>query len=119
MTNNLKNHSLRRSLKVSFKITDFMKTKALIILCAATLVMGDLTSSRAAGQDPVEVITDVTLVRPGCFVATLIGSAFFVLALPIAAVSGSVKQTANTLVVVPAQATFTRPIGDFTDIEYD
>jgi hypothetical protein len=50
-------------------------------------------------------------------VATVIGSVFFVIALPIAAMSGSVKQTADTLVVTPAAATFTRPIGDFTSIQ--
>jgi len=32
--------------------------------------------------------------------------------LPLALVSKSVKKTANTLVVKPAQATFTRPLGD-------
>jgi hypothetical protein len=59
----------------------------------------------------------VILVRPGCFVATAIGTAFFIVALPVAAVSGSVKQTADTLVVAPAQATFTRPLGDYTSLE--
>jgi len=38
-------------------------------------------------------------------------------ALPIAALSGSVKRTADTLVLFPAQATFTRPLGDFTSLE--
>jgi hypothetical protein len=28
-----------------------------------------------------------------------------------------VKETAHTLVVQPAQATFTRPVGDFTSLE--
>jgi hypothetical protein len=32
-------------------------------------------------------------------------------------VSGSVKETAHTLVVEPAKATFTRPIGDFSSLE--
>jgi len=47
----------------------------------------------------------------------LIGSAFFIIALPIAAMSHSVKKTADTLVVAPAQATFTRPIGDFSSLD--
>jgi hypothetical protein len=94
-----------------------MKTKILIAVCALTLAMGNLTLSRASGDDDIATITDVTLVRPGCFLATVIGSAFFVIALPIAVASGSVRRTADTLVVGPAQATFTRPIGDFTSIE--
>ena len=35
----------------------------------------------------------------------------------IAAISGSVKRTADTLVLSPGQATFTRPLGDFTSLE--
>jgi hypothetical protein len=41
------------------------------------------------------------------------GSALFVVCLPFAALSKSVKSTAHALVVAPAQATFTRPLGDF------
>ena len=94
-----------------------MKTKLLIILCVVTISLGTVNECRASDDNSIATITDVTLVRPGCLVATVIGSAFFIIALPIAAVSGSVKQTADTLVVAPAQATFTRPIGDFTTLE--
>jgi hypothetical protein len=45
-------------------------------------------------------------------VATAVGSAVFVIALPWAAASKSIKQTAATLVAKPAAATFTRPLGD-------
>ena len=58
------------------------------------------------------MITDVVVVRPVCFVATAIGSAFFVVSLPIAAMSRSTKKAAHALVVTPAKATFTRPLGD-------
>ena len=93
-----------------------MKSKVLILLCVIAIGMGNISVSRANDND-IATITDVTLVRPGCFLATLLGSAVFVIALPIAAISGSVKSTADTLVVEPAQATFTRPIGDFTSIQ--
>jgi hypothetical protein len=94
-----------------------MKTKLLILLCALTLVMGNVTVSRASDDNDIATITDVALVRPGCFLATLIGSAVFVVALPIAAISGSVHSTADTLVVAPAQATFSRPLGDFSSLK--
>ena len=94
-----------------------MKTKLLIILCVITLGLGNVTVSRAADDSSIAVITDVALVRPGCFVATLLGSAAFIVALPFAAASGSIRQTADTLVVSPAQATFTRPVGDFSTLK--
>jgi hypothetical protein len=93
-----------------------MKTKCLILLCAITMGLGNVSVSRA-NDDDIATITDVALVRPGCFIATLFGSALFVVALPIAVISGSVQRTADTLVLSPAQATFTRPLGDFTSLE--
>jgi hypothetical protein len=95
-----------------------MKTRFLIIFFAVIFGMGNITISRADQDNDIATITDVILVRPGCFLATLVGSVVFVVALPVAAVSGSVKSTADTLVLGPAQATFTRPVGDFTTLEY-
>ena len=94
-----------------------MKTRILIVFFAIVLGMGNVTISRASDDNDIATITDVTLVRPGCFVATLVGSAFFVIALPFAAMSGSVRSTADTLVMTPANATFTRPVGDFSSLE--
>jgi F0F1-type ATP synthase membrane subunit c/vacuolar-type H+-ATPase subunit K len=93
-----------------------MKKKLLLVLCAITMAMGNISVSRAE-DNSIAAITDVVLVRPGCFVATLMGSVVFVVALPIAAISRSIRSTADTLVIGPAQATFTRPIGDFSTIE--
>lgn len=93
-----------------------MKIKILILLCTITLVMGNFSVSRA-DDNSIATITDVMLVRPGCFLATVLGSVVFVAALPIAAVSGSIRSTADTLVINPAQATFTRPVGDFSSLE--
>jgi hypothetical protein len=94
-----------------------MKTRILIVFFAVVFGMGNISVSRASDDDDIATITDVALVRPGCFVATVLGSAVFVVALPFAAISGSVKSTADTLVLAPANATFTRPVGDFTSLE--
>lgn len=94
-----------------------MKFKICIIVCAITISLGSVNVCRASDDNSIETIADVTLVRPGCFVATVIGTACFIIALPIAAMSQSVSKTADTLVVVPAQATFTRPIGDFSSFK--
>jgi hypothetical protein len=93
-----------------------MKRKLLTVLCGCLISLGSINACRADDETAVASICDVTLVRPGCFVATVIGSAFFIVALPFAVASGSVRKTADTLVVQPAQATFTRPVGDFSSL---
>ena len=93
----------------------FMKTKFLLILCIITFAMGNITLTRA--DDSIATVTDVVLVRPGCFIATVFGSVVFVIALPFAAASHSIQETADTLVLAPWHATVTRPIGDFSTIE--
>ena len=93
-----------------------MKLKILTMVCVCLISLGGVSNTRAA-QDSLMVVGDVVLARPGCFLATVFGSVIFVAALPFAAASGSVKATAHTLVVDPAKATFTRPLGDFSSLE--
>ena len=92
-----------------------MKTKLLTALCALALL--STTTSAVAEDKSLDVVADVSLVRPGCLVATIGGTALFVLILPFAAASRSVKKTAQTLVTAPAKATFTRPLGEFDSLE--
>ena len=93
-----------------------MKTKLLTALCAVT-ILASSTPAHATEDKTLPSLVDIGLVRPGCLAATIGGSALFVLALPFAAMSGSVKKTAHALVVYPARATFTRPVGDFSSLE--
>jgi len=94
-----------------------MKTKLITIVCAVTLCMASTTSTFAeTTPDPAMVVADAVIVRPLCFVATVVGSVFFVVSLPVAATSRSVRRAANALVVGPAKATFTRPLGDLEDL---
>ena len=93
-----------------------MKTKLLTIVCVTVIGLGSINAGHASEGDPLDIVADVALVRPGCFVATVLGSVVFIVALPIAVISRSVKETADTLVVQPAKATFTRPIGDFSTL---
>jgi len=89
-----------------------MKTKLATAVCVLAITFGGVTSSRAANdRDALVIVADALVIRPGCLVATAIGSALFVFTLPISAISKSVKRTANTLVIKPARATFTRPLG--------
>ncbi len=91
-----------------------MKIKAIIILCALALLLAGTPRAFAGAKsvDPGDVMADILIVRPFCALATLFGSIGFVLSLPVAAASKSIPQTADALVIVPAHATFTRPLGD-------
>jgi hypothetical protein len=94
-----------------------MKTRILTACCVAALLLAAMPQTNAVEDGSVEAISaDVLLVRPLCFVTTIVGSALFVVALPVAALSKSTRATAQTLVVRPAKATFTRPIGDMSDL---
>ena len=93
-----------------------MKTKLLTALSALAL-LASASPASATEDKTLDSLADVALVRPGCFVATVGGSALFIVALPFAAMSGTVKKTAHQLVVYPAKATFSRPVGDFTSLQ--
>jgi len=91
-----------------------MKTKLITTMCVIAFCLASTSSTQAsATPDPAMVVADAIVVRPVCLVATIVGSAFFVVSLPIAATSKSVRKAADSLVVTPAKATFTRPLGDF------
>ena len=65
---------------------------------------------------PEAIVVDTVVARPACFIATVLGGAFFVVSLPFAITSGTTDKVANTLVVKPAKATFTRPLGDYSSL---
>ena len=88
--------------------------KLLAVLCGLSLAASP-ANCNATQNDPGVVAYDAILVRPVCFLATICGSAIFVISLPIAATSRSIPETARALVLKPAHATFTRPLGD---VEY-
>lgn len=91
-----------------------MRTKLTTLVCIAAI--GLATTAPAATSstpDPTVAAADLVVMRPLLFGATVAGSVLFVVSLPIAAISKSVKSTAQSLVVGPAHATFTRPLGDF------
>lgn len=94
-----------------------MKSRILTICCAAALLYCQTPRVSAIEDGSTEAVAaDVLVVRPACFVMTILGSALFVVALPVAAISHSTKETAQALVVRPARATFTRPVGDMSDL---
>jgi hypothetical protein len=95
----------------------FMKRILSLVLHVGFISLCGLNTCRAS--DYVASAFDVSVVRPIGFAATAVGSVFFVVALPFAAASHGVKETGDTLVVTPAQFTFTRPVGDFSSHKND
>jgi hypothetical protein len=96
-----------------------MKNK-LSTLVAATAIawLGVVSVAEASGRNSTTIVFDAVVARPLCLAATVVGGAVFVVALPVAATSKSIAPTAEALVYRPARATFTRPLGDFDDLEH-
>jgi hypothetical protein len=94
-----------------------MRRTIATVLCTCVVSLCGLNTSRAS--DYAASVVDVVVARPAGFVATVVGSAFFVVALPFAAAANGVKETGDALVVAPAQFTFTRPVGDFKSFKGD
>ena len=72
---------------------------------------GVVPSQAFSDGSPEAIAADTLVVRPFCLVATILGSAVFLVSLPVAAVSKSTDKAAEALVVTPARATFTRKLG--------
>jgi hypothetical protein len=87
------------------------------IIVLLTLCFLCLSSAAAFAQidDGLITVGDLAVSRPVGIVVTVVGSALFVVSLPFALTSGSVRQTADVLVGQPFRFTFTRPLGDFKE----
>jgi hypothetical protein len=91
-----------------------MKARITTVGLALAVILWSLPAS---ADESGNMAVDTVIVRPVCFLATVLGSALFVVSLPIAAVSRSIKPAAHALVVRPAHATFRRPLGDFSTLQ--
>jgi hypothetical protein len=107
--------NLRRRVNVTAGKYQSMKTKLTVSLLVLSLA--SVTPAFAHEDSSMEVVADVVAVRPVSLVATILGAALFVIALPVAATSKSIKKTADALVVRPGKATFTRPLGDYSSLD--
>lgn len=99
------------------KKTTGCRCTAAVILTALTVSLG--APAAAQGHGPVtgdrggDMAVDLVVVRPLGIVATVVGAAGFVLALPFTLPSGSTAETAREWVAQPFEYTFNRPLGDF------
>ena len=63
--------------------------------------------------DGAEMIVDFVIARPIGIVATVLGTVFFVISWPFSALGGNSDEAWESMVVAPAEYTFSRPLGDF------
>lgn len=96
-----------RRTRLSISVQMFAAT--LLLLPAAPLLADDSVT----GDKGSDMILDLVITRPFGLVATVVGAAAFVVALPFTISSGSVKETADALVKRPIVYTFDRPLGEF------
>ena len=83
-----------------------------LIALAASDIEAQLNSNKEP-PDPALMIVDLIIVRPLSLVATIGGSAFFIISLPFSALGGNTEDALESLVKTPASFTFTRPLGGF------
>jgi hypothetical protein len=97
-----------KHLKQSFV---FLTIAALILIPFATESLAQDTSAQT-GYTAEKMVADILLVRPVGILATVFGSAVFIVALPFSLLGGNTGATFENLVVTPAKFTFKRPLGD-------
>ena len=86
----------------------------MLLLCATSLVHAAEDTYTARRGDDVSaetILVDGLLLRPAGVLATIVGSAAFVVTLPFSIPTRSVDKAAQKLVVDPARYTFIRPLG--------
>lgn len=87
--------------------------RRIMILFISFVLILTSTPVFAAENDGFVVVADAVIARPVGLVSLVVGTAFFIVAFPFAATSGSLGTTADTLIGEPFRFTFTRPLGDF------
>lgn len=94
-----------------------MKKMVVLLLSSFLCVLFLCPVAMPADSDKAPaVIADTVAVRPVGLASILIGSVVFIVSLPFAITSGSVGETADTLIGEPFRFTFERPVGDFGEV---
>ena len=95
------------------------KRSMILLLIAAMIFIPFGTSALAQSKTAdinvsAEAMTaDLLVIRPLGIVATVVGSAIFIVSLPFSALGGNTKTACQKLVKDPAKFTFKRPLGEF------
>ncbi|TXH76559.1 hypothetical protein [Thiobacillus sp.] len=90
------------------------------VLLAATLGLMPVSApaqqnDTVSGDKTTDMVVDAVVMRPLGLAATVVGTVLTVVALPFTIPSGSVETSARHLILRPADYTYKRPLGDFSD----
>ncbi len=88
----------------------FVIVSLTLVPVAVALAQGQTEDESAS---PGKMTFDLILVRPFGILATLLGSAAFIVSLPFSAMGGDIEPAYEKMVVAPAAYTFSRPLGSF------
>ncbi len=86
-----------------------------VFLTAAPQFAAAQQDGTISGDKSTDMVVDAVVMRPLGLAATLVGAVLTVVALPFTIPSGSVESSARELIVKPAEYTFKRPLGGFSD----
>jgi len=93
--------------------------QSIVLLTIAALILIPFATESLAQEKSAQseysaekMMVDILLVRPVGIVATVFGSAIFIVALPFSLIGGNTGATLQNLIVSPARFTFIRPVGD-------
>jgi hypothetical protein len=101
-----------------------MFQRSMRVVVVFTLVMALIgTAQLASAQPPYPtpdqptepsaeaILADVIFLRPAGFIATVLGTAIYIISLPVSLPTRSANAVAEKMVLAPGRYTFTRPIG--------
>lgn len=94
-------------------ITSFFLIIAFTISPLSVVIAAEGSDSHYNKTSGEVMAVDFVFCRPLGFVAMLGGTVFFVVSSPFSALGGNIGEAWDSLVVVPAAYTFTRPLGQF------
>src|SRR5574341_750177 len=97
----------------SRRLSGIALTVAMLLVYATSLVHAQENTYTARGGDvsAEAILVDGLVLKPAGVLATLVGSAAFVVTLPFSVPTRSVDKAAQKLIVDPARYTFIRPLG--------
>jgi len=97
-----------------------IRKQSMILLLIAAMIFIPFGTSALAQSNTMDnnasaeaMTADLLVIRPLGIVATVVGSAIFIVSLPFSALGGNTKTACRKLVQDPAKFTFKRPLGDF------
>jgi|TARA_B100000029_G_scaffold511234_1_gene604718 hypothetical protein len=91
---------------------------ALVVLIVFTTQEQLKANPAGSGSGVPAIVADVFIARPLGIMATLAGSALYVVSLPFTVPARGTEQAKRVLVDYPFHYTFSRPLGEFHDDDF-